>query len=490
MRDEAIERFGRDQRHVGRQDEDRPIAALGFRLKDGVPGAEAFSLLDHADIRRQRFAQRRRLRWRYDDEPIGERVGGTERIRDEGTAAERMEDFRLAGPHPLAFARSEDHDGQAVHDTAHSSIQSGKQRATPAIFQCDGLWCACRHIAVAWRVAEITQQVLDARRHRSGEVLHLLSTRVHERERGGVEREALEEEWRARSASIDAITDHRMAERRQVNADLMRSTGLEAHVEVRELREAFHHPPARDRALPLPHGKDRHALAVTGIATDRRVHDARRRAHASVYDRDVTALHRAGHELSRQRVIRAWRLRDDEETRRVLVESRHDAGPACATDGCDRRRVREGCCRERGVRVARAGMYDHTRRLVDDEHVVVLVDDRQRERLGAELVGGARRDLDLDTLAALQPMSPLAYDAIDPDVPLLDELLQTGARDIGDARGEPTIEPLARRTGVDGQREERQLFSGTATAGRSSRRNARSATPTVIEESATLNAGQ
>ena len=123
-------------------------------------------------------------------------------------------------------------------------------------------------------------------------------------------------------------------------------------------------------------------------------------------------------------------------------------------------------------------------------HVVVLVDDRQRERLGAELVGGARRDLDVDTLAALQPMSPLAYDAIDPDVPLLDELLQTGARDIGDARGEPTIEPLARRTGVDGQREERQLFSGTATAGRSSKRNARSATPTVIEESATLNAGQ
>src|SRR6266853_6897310 len=105
----------------------------------------------------------------------------------------------------------------------------------------------------------MTQQALDARRHRSDEILHFLGTRVHERERGGVEREALEEERRARSASIDAITDHRMAERRQVNADLMRSAGLEAYVEVRELREAFHHPPACDRALPLSGGKDRHA---------------------------------------------------------------------------------------------------------------------------------------------------------------------------------------------------------------------------------------
>ena len=131
MRDEAIERFGRDQRHVGRQDEDRPIAALGFRLKDGVPGAEAFSLLDHTDIRRQRFAQRRRLRWRYDDEPIGERVGGTERIRDEGAATERVEHFRLAGAHTLAFARSEDHDSQAVHDAAHSSIRPA--RSVPAL---------------------------------------------------------------------------------------------------------------------------------------------------------------------------------------------------------------------------------------------------------------------------------------------------------------------------------------------------------------------
>ena len=167
----------------------------------------------------------------------------------------------------------------------------------------------------------------------------------------------------------------------------------------------------------------------------------------------------------------------------------HDTRPARAADGRDRRRVRQRRRGQRRTRVAGTRMHDHPCGLVDDEHIVVLVDDAQRDRLGTELVGGARRNLDVDARAALQPVRTLARHAIDAHAAHVDQRLQARARDIGDVRREPSIEPLARLGGVDRQGRCLHRVSGAA-AGRRSSRSARSVTPTVIDESATLNAGQ
>ena len=58
-------------------------------------------------------------------------------------------------------------------------------------------------------------------------------------------------------------------------------------------------------------------------------------------------------------------------------------------------------------------MHDHARRLVDDHHVLVFVEDFQRDIFGP---GGLARDFgqhDRDTLARLEPIGRLAAPAID-----------------------------------------------------------------------------
>jgi hypothetical protein len=77
--------------------------------------------------------------------------------------------------------------------------------------------------------------------------------------------------------------------------------------------------------------------------------------------------------------------------------------------------------RERATRVTRARMDDHAGRLVDDEHVVVLVDDGKRDRLRLERFRNGRRDLDLHPFTAPQAMGRLQHLPADAHAPLLDQ---------------------------------------------------------------------
>ena len=101
--------------------------------------------------------------------------------------------------------------------------------------------------------------------------------------------------------------------------------------------------------------------------------------------------------------------------------------------------------RERAPGVAGAGMHDHARGLVHHEHGVVFVDDLERQRLGAELLRLGRRDLRLDPLARPHPVRGLARAAAHGDAAALDQGLEPGPGELGQAGGEPAIEPL---TGV------------------------------------------
>ena len=117
-----------------------------------------------------------------------------------------------------------------------------------------------------------------------------------------------------------------------------------------------------------------------------------------VDDRAVAARHRPCHELGGERLVGRRRLGDDQEPGRVLVEPMNDAGAPWAAHARSRWRMGEHRRRQRAGRVARTGVHHHADRLVDDEHGVVLEDDRQRDRLGLERLRRRRRDLDLDAL--------------------------------------------------------------------------------------------
>src|SRR5262249_61887270 len=77
----------------------------------------------------------------------------------------------------------------------------------------------------------------------------------------------------SRVSSIGAITHDRVAEMREVHANLMGAPGLEGDLERRAPPEALHDPPARPGRLPAA-AHHRHALAMPRVTPDRSIDQA------------------------------------------------------------------------------------------------------------------------------------------------------------------------------------------------------------------------
>ena len=122
-------------------------------------------------------------------------------------------------------------------------------------------------------------------------------------------------------------------------------------------------------------------LPVRRIAADRRV-DPAARHHLAPDQREVLLLDLAIVELPRELLVRRVVLGDDHQPRRAAIEPVHDARPLLAADAAQIVDVMQQRVDQRAARVAGRRVHDHARRLVDDDQVVVLVDDRQRQRLG------------------------------------------------------------------------------------------------------------
>ena len=107
-------------------------------------------------------------------------------------------------------------------------------------------------------------------------------------------------------------------------------------------------------------------------------------------------------ELRRQPFMGDVGLGDDEQARRVLVDSVDDPRPRHSADPAEPpgAMVEQGVD-QRAVEIAGGRMDDHPRRLVDDEQMIVLEDDVERDvlrlvmcRLGlgnGDLVGAGQR---------------------------------------------------------------------------------------------------
>ncbi len=84
--------------------------------------------------------------------------------------------------------------------------------------------------------------------------------------------------------------------------------------------------------------------------------------------------------------MRAVRLGDDQQARRVLVDAVHDAGALFAPDARQRiAAMRQQRVDQRAGRAARRGMDDHPGGLVDHDQVIILMRDDQRNGLGPRL---------------------------------------------------------------------------------------------------------
>ncbi len=257
---------------------------------------------------------------------------------------------------------------------------------------------------------------------------------ARERERGRGQRQA-----RLAASAVRGVAEQRMPERGQVHADLVRAPGFEAALHERGGAEALDDVDVRARGLA---GRDDgHLGALRRMAPDRRV-DRRRAREVAEHDRDVLALDAARRQLPDEIDLRGPGLRDDHEPARVLVEPVHDAR---ARQRGQRGRVMQQRVLQRAVAVAAARMHDEAGRLVEDEERVVLVHDRERDRLrGHAVVGRRRRFGDDDRLAAVQLVARRHDDRrADDDLAGLDPALEAIARMLRQQLRQRLVEPRA-----------------------------------------------
>ena len=118
-------------------------------------------------------------------------------------------------------------------------------------------------------------------------------------------------------------------------------------------------------------------------------------------------------------------------------------GPLLAADAAEIVDVVQQRVDQRPAGMPGGRMDHHPRRLVDDDEVLVLVEDWQRQRFRLRRCVDQRRRVDDDVLAALHRLVRLRLAPGDADVALLDQPLDLRPRLIRHQRHEEPIEAQA-----------------------------------------------
>ena len=116
------------------------------------------------------------------------------------------------------------------------------------------------------------------------------------------------------------------------------------------------------------------------------------------HERDVFLLDLAVVELAGELLVRRVVLGDDHQSRRAAIEPVHDARPLLAADAAQIVDMVEQRVDQRAARVAGRRVHDHAGRLVDDDEVGVLIEDRaaaapQAAASGRQARGRRRRSV-------------------------------------------------------------------------------------------------
>ncbi len=196
-------------------------------------------------------------------------------------------------------------------------------------------------------------------------------------------------EPRLEAAAVNRISQNRMADMREMHADLMRPAGFE------------HEPQQRNVAAGRSPGKVEHFIMRLSLAADDasryrdfhavgaaspepRIDGPFRPRKLAPDERQIAAMQPAvaavAFELLRQALVRGVGLGDHEQARRILVQAMHDARPLDAANAGEAfAAMGDQSVDERSRGVAGCRVHDEPGRLIDDDEIVVFVDDVKRQ---------------------------------------------------------------------------------------------------------------
>src|SRR2546422_1643337 len=262
-----------------------------------------------------------------------------------------------------------------------------------------------------------------------------------------------------------------------MHADLMRAPGVEVTAQECMCAALLDDRVPSARIPTACH--HRHALAIFRVATYRAFELARVGVEAPARDRQVGAAQRPIAQLRAQGVVAGVVARHADQTRGAFVEPVDDPG----TSFTARRRPASTATQQRMDQrprlVARGGMDDHARRLVDDDQVFILIHDLEQDRFrrGGRRIGLG--DIDLDHVADRHVIRGIRGLPVDTHQVALDEACGGGAAQVARVLGDESVEPGSRGLGDQpavGFRKKYPAMSRT--------------TPMLTAESATLKTGQ
>ena len=280
--------------------------------------------------------------------------------------------------------------------------------------------------------------------------------------------------------AVDRIADDGKIDRLQVHSDLVRPPGFEPYCKQRVTREEPLDFEVGDRILRSI-GFQRPPRGFVAVPADRRLDPAGARTWAPADECEVTALEEAFADKVLESFVGLLRTREDQQSGGVAVESMDDSRPFGQLSSGDA--PREQGVHERAARMARRGMHDEPGRLVHDQQMLVFVGDPQVALLGLERDGLRLRRVDLERLAAGQPVALGSRLAVDPNAAGREQALGLGTRRNFGQRGDESVEPLAGSVGWHLE-DYRERMSPSRIAAK------RMLTPTTMKVSARLNAGQ
>ena len=224
---------------------------------------------------------------------------------------------------------------------------------------------------------------------------------------------------------VDRVARERVSDGRQVDADLVRSTGHQVQLEKGPGSKSFADSIAGHRFTAVRH--DSHAGSMVGVAADRRLDAPGRGGHCPQCQAQIRLLYAARLQLRHQTRLRLVVLRDHEQAAGIPIQAMYDPRPLHPGDATVLGVAGQQGVDQSSVPMAGCRMDDQARGFVDDQHVVVLVDDGERDRFGLELERYGVRHYQLQNPARDDRVAGLDGGARRGDVALGDEFLDVTA---------------------------------------------------------------
>src|SRR5215210_9160995 len=254
------------------------------------------------------------------------------------------------------------------------------------------------------------------------EVERLAGHRVVEREPGRVEEMPLGRKsghTTSSAPSIHVVAHDRMADRREMNADLMSPSGMEMRTKkVPRVEPGKAYEVGLGRPTLID---DCHALAVSWITGYRLVdRDGIPGEMSPRHDR-IAADHPARGQSGAQEAVSPVSLGHDEQSGGLLVQAMHHASPFRVSRSRDSPAPSEERVHQSAGPVPRRGVDYHSRRLVHHQQGLVLVHDADGNVLSGDRSFFDLGDVDPDDLACCGSIARLFPAAVDQYMPLSDE---------------------------------------------------------------------